>query len=262
MKELFTLGGELSRRNGIFLGLLGIVLLILGWELIIRFGVFESKYIPGSFAVITSVPEVFGLHLFKNVWYSFKLNLMSYAVALAIAFPLGMVLGLSPLIRGLSAFLLGGLPYLPLSAVTILFIGLFGIGDVMKVSFLTFALIIYLVPVTCQGALETKKVYLNTAQTLGASAMQKVFKVYVPDTFGRVWGSMSVMVGISWTYIIIVELINSNAGGMGSMIFKTDRMHRHDMMFAVLFILMFIGFCQAAMFRIIGNWLFPYKKGS
>jgi NitT/TauT family transport system permease protein len=184
---------------------------------------------------------------------------MGYAVALSLAIPLGFLFGLSPLARGLSMPLVRGFPYLPLSAATLVFILWFGIDDLMKVSFLAFAIFVYLLPIIAAEVMDTKSVYINTARTLGASNWQIIMKVYVPDTLARVWDKIVVLVAISWTYIIIVDVINRSKGGIGAMIFIGDRFHRPDMTFALLIILMFVGYCQDRLFRFIGKLLFPHK---
>jgi NitT/TauT family transport system permease protein len=261
MKELLKVGGELGRRDTVVLAVVGLLGFLVLWEAAVSLGWIENKFIPGSLAVIQSLPEMFTkMRLVENLIYSLKLNLMGFGVAIAISLPVGFVLGLNPLLRGLAAFAISGLPYLPLSATLVLFIGLLGIGDLMKVSFLAFAIVVYLVPVTAQSVLKTQKVYLNTAQTLGATAWQRVVKVYIPDTLARVWDDLAVLVAISWTYIIIAELINRSAGGVGSMIFAAERISRYDMMYALLFILMFVGFCQNRVFLLVGSALFPHKK--
>ena len=261
MKSLFRMGGELEGGNAFVISVLGVILFGLLWQMSISFGLIEARLLPSPISIVSAVPDLVSkYHLVPNLLYSLKLNLMGYGVALLFAVPLGFLLGLSPLARGIAMPLTLGFPYLPLSATTMVFIMWFGIEDTMKVSFLAFAIFVYLLPIITARVLETRSVYINTAKTLGASKLQMIMKIYVPDTLSRVWDDVVVLVAISWTYIIIVEMINRSAGGIGAMMFLGERLHRPEITFALLVILMFVGYCQNRIFRFIGDLFFPHKK--
>ena len=113
--------------------------------------------------------------------------------------------------------------YLPLTAVTGLFILWFGIEDEMKVAFLAFGIIVYLLPVVVQRIDEVKDVYLKTVYTLGATDWQTVKSVYIPSVMSKLMDDIRVLTAISWTYIIIAELLNRQGGGIGAMIYIKAR---------------------------------------
>ena len=63
---------------------------------------------------------------------------------------------------------------------------------------------------------------------------------------------------MSWTYIIIAEMLN-NAGGIGSMIWMVSRQSRIDKVFALLFVIIFIGFVQDKIFKYFDKKIFKFK---
>ena len=144
----------------------------------------------------------------RSVW----LNVQGYVWAIFISLPIGFLIGLFPLFRGLFSKQVDALRYLPLTALTGLFIVWFGIEDQMKIAFLAFGILVYLLPVVVQRIDEVKDVYLKTVFTLGASDWQTIKTVYIPSVLSKLIDDIRVLTAISWTYIIIAELINRQGG--------------------------------------------------
>ncbi|MEL6924452.1 MAG: hypothetical protein AAFO94_10430, partial [Bacteroidota bacterium] len=126
---------------------------------------FEKVYplLPTPPQVIKSVPELIGQDkLIPNTLRSIWLNLQGYFWAIFISVPLGFLLGLIPFFRGLFSKPVDALRFLPLTALTGLFITWFGIYDEMKIAFLAFGILVYLLPVVVQRVDEVQDVYLKT----------------------------------------------------------------------------------------------------
>ena len=67
-----------------------------------------------------------------------------------------------------------------------------------------------------------------------------------------------VLVAISWTYIIVAEMVNKS-GGIGALVFASARQSRMDKVFAVLLVIILIGFVQDRLFKLADRMLFPSK---
>lgn len=193
-----------------------------------------------------------------NTFYSIKLNLLGYLLAILIAVPVGFLLGLVPLFRGLFSQIINSYRFIPLTAVTGIFIMWLGLGSDMKVTFLAFGIVVYLIPVIVQRIDEVQNVYLNTVFTLGATSWQTIKTVYIPYVFSKIIDDIRVLTAISWTYITIVEMLNKG-GGIGELIWTAKRQSRIDKAFAILIIIVAIGLIQDKIFVMIDKLLFPYK---
>jgi NitT/TauT family transport system permease protein len=68
---------------------------------------------------------------------------MGYCEAIIISVIVGFIIGLSPICRGLSEHIISSSRYLPLSAMTGIFIAWFGLQITMKIHFLAFGIIVY-----------------------------------------------------------------------------------------------------------------------
>jgi ABC-type nitrate/sulfonate/bicarbonate transport system permease component len=196
-------------------------------------------------------------HTLNSIW----LNIKGYLWAILISIPLGFVIGLFPLFKGLFSKQVDALRYLPLTALTGLFIVWFGIEDRMKVAFLAFGIIVYLLPVVAQRVREVQDVYTKTVFTLGATNWQTIKTVYIPAVMSKVMDDIRVLTAISWTYIIIAELLNKT-NGVGALIYQKARGGQVEKVFAILFVIILIGFIQDRLFVYIDKRLMPFKTAN
>jgi NitT/TauT family transport system permease protein len=153
-------------------------------------------------------------------------------------------------------------------AITALFIAIFGLTFNMKVWFLTVAIMIYIIPAVVNKvndlqnpANASDNVYLQTAQTLGATNWQKFRYVYLPYVTSGVVDTCIDLLAISYTYIEVCETIfkDGDVTGIGAMINTMMRQAKMPEAWALLFLIIIIGFVQDLVFKKISKWLFPYK---
>lgn len=215
--------------------------------------------LPSPISVLASFKELhFEDMLVRNTLYSIKLNLLGYIEAIVISILLGFIIGLIPFFKSLLNRYIEAIRFLPLTAVTGLFIAWFGIETNMKVQFLAFGIIVYLLPVVVYRISQIDNIYLQTAYTMGASNWQMVRKVYWPFVTSRIFDDIRVLTAISWTYIIVAELVNKT-GGVGALIYTAARQSRLDKVFAILIVIIIIGVLQDRLFVWLDKVLFPYK---
>ena len=295
-KDLFQLRKSLDKKTSLILGIGGIVFLLLVWILLstpfldnpdymsptaiesaIKSGEMETaptnnplkvaivprSSIPHPMRVLTAYKDLYKENdLIQNAAKSIGLNIGGYIKAILWALPLGFIIGLIPLFRGAFQNIVNAIRFVPLTAVTVIFIVWFGIGASMKVNFLAFGIIIYLLPVIMQRIDEVNDVYLKTVYTLGANAWQTVITVYIPSVLSRVSDDIRILTAISWTYIIVAENLRDE-GGLGALIYKAgERNARIDKTFAVLIVIILIGVFQDRIFAYLDRKFFPHKYQS
>lgn len=298
IKNWFKIRGKLSQKDSVILAFLGLLLLLVFWWVGAEFLAQEKAVYDGpdmdlvgltdiqrdSLGVVDSIARA-GATEFKKVYpilptpvstfSSFKglflkddlltnlslsvsRNFKGYLLSIFISFPIAFLIGLLPLFRGLFSKPVDAMRYLPLTALTGLFMTWFGINDFMKITFLAVGIIVYLLPVIVQRIDEVKEIYLKTVFTLGATSWQTIKSVYFPYVFSKVSDDLRVLTAISWTYIIIAELLNSE-GGIGSMIYLKGKLGKIDQVFALLIVIIMVGFLQDRLFLYLDRVLFPHK---
>ncbi len=259
MKTFFELRGKLSDKARLVTQVTGLLLLLGLWSMVTALELVPKSLFPSPLSVLKSFSELhFNDGLIRNLLYSLQLNMVGYVEAVLICIPIGMLIGLFPIANGLFSRPVDALRFVPLTAVTGLFIAWFGIDDFMKVQFLAFGIIVYLLPIVALRVSEVEDVYQQTAYTLGATKWQTIRKVFIPSVLAKLSDDIRVIVAISWTYIIVAEMMNKS-GGIGALAHTAARQSRIDKVFALLFIIVLIGFLQDLAFRWLDKLIFKFK---
>ena len=260
--RLFALRGTLSSRQAQACFILGTLFVLVFWQ-----GVTMTKWIstgifPSPYKIILAYPVLhFQDALVRNLGYSYGLNALGTIEAVIFAIPIGFAIGLVPMLRAVFLRYIIAVRFLPLSALVGIFIAMFGIEGLMKTEFLAFSIFIYLLPTVIARIDEVEQVYVDTAYTIGASRWRTIRKVFIPVVMSRVFDDIKNLAALSWTYIIIAEMVNANSGGVGAMIFKASRVSRIDKAFAILIVIILVGLVQDKVLEAFGKAVFPFKQG-
>jgi NitT/TauT family transport system permease protein len=243
-----------------FYSIIGFFSILSIWSLLSYTNIINDLILPNPDKVFISFYKMYqDDKLIQNIFYSLYLNFAGYGQAILMAIPLGFLLGLIPSVRKSFSKYIDAIRYIPLTATLGLFIAWFGIEDTMKIQFLSFGIFVYLLPTVVQRIDELDKVYLDTTFTLGASKLQQIYTVYIPSVLSRVSDDIRVLVAISWTYLVVAEVINKT-GGLGALAYVSARQSKVEQVFAVLIIIMVIGILQDKLLSWVDTLLFPYKK--
>lgn len=270
-KKLFKFGGEsdFGKTNNLIITFVGFAIILVVWHVISMFEIIPTKILPDPFKVIGSFPTLITeYHLAENTWFTLKMNLLCYLYAILLSFPIGFAIALFPITNLLLGKYIVSMRFTPMPAITALFIAIFGLTFNMKVWFLTVAIMIYIIPAVVNKVNDLQNptnasdnVYLQTAQTLGATNWQKFRYVYLPYVTSGVVDTCIDLLAISYTYIVVCELIYKDGviTGIGAMINTMMRQAKMPEAWALLFLIIIIGFVQDLVFKKISKWLFPYK---
>ncbi|MCX7011728.1 MAG: ABC transporter permease [Candidatus Sumerlaeota bacterium] len=250
----------------IVLGLTPVALIFVAWGLATR-GAPEDRLI--SPVILPSPLEV--IRSLKSLWFESELSrsvvasagrvIGGFLVALAVVLPLGVAMGSFSRARALFAPLMVFGSYLPIPTLVPLTMSLFGIGEWQKIMFLAIAFIVYLLPMFVGAIEEVDEVYLQTAQTLGASRWQLVRHVLFGVSFAQIFDAMRMGFGIGWTYIILAEMVAADRG-LGHIIIIAQRRGPREHIYLVLVVIVLIAYVTDRLWVRLGKTLFPYREAA
>lgn len=270
-KNLFVMGGDVNLPKPVIttISLVGLALILVIWYFISYFEVIPTTILPNPVNVIASYASLYeNNHLIANTWFSVKLNLMCYVYAILISIPVGFFISLFPINNIIIGRYVHSIRYLPVPSVSGIFLAIFGLCFQMKAAFLTFGLIIYIIPTICakvndmnNPANDKEYVYIQSIKTMGASAWQKFRYVYFPYVMGSISKDIITLVGISYSYLVIAELLYRDGviNGLGSLIATMTRQSHMSEVYALLFFIILIGVVQDAIFKWLDKKIFPWK---
>ena len=262
MKWLFKLRGDIPQQYRLLLDLLGVGIILLIWYLL-SYGeepILSRLTLPSPGEVFLSYGEMLKENnLIQNIFRSLGLNLGGYIKALLWTLPIGFIIGLFPVFRGMFHRTIDAIRFVPLAACVVLFIVWYGTSIPMKVNFLAFGIFIFLLPIVIQRIDQVKDVYLKTVYTLGSTNWQTIRSVYIPSVLSKLIDDIRILTAISWTYIVVAETINAEEGGLGALTYIVRRQSQTEKLFGILLLFIFIGIIQDWLFVRLDRELFPHK---
>ena len=247
------------------LGVLPIAALLGLWTLLTSGATAEARWIsptilPSPLEVVRSLPSLwFDRALTRNLFVSLYRVMAGFAVGVAIAFPLGLMMGSFSKIKAMFNPLAVFGAYLPIPALVPLTLSLLGTGERQKVGFLAIAFIVYLLPLIVEAVDKVDEVYLKTAYTVGASRWQTVRKVLLPVAWPDIYQSLRLGFGVGWSYIILAEMVDIGRG-LGGIIITSQRRGPREHIYLVLLAIVALAFLTDRVWAAGGRFLFPYRR--
>lgn len=241
----FLSGRQSSRRKQTALAAISIVSMLVAWQMASHFNLLDPVLVPSPLGIgLAALDALRDGSLLHNTFVSLGRVLLGFLVALIIAIPIGMLMGLSRLIQGLTEPLIELLRPIPPIALIPLAILWFGIGESSKIAIIAYGAFFPIFVSTLSGFRDVDPVHLRAACTLGATKSQLFRDVILPTAYPQI--VTGARLGMSMAFIVLVaaELIASSAG-LGYMInyaritFKTDEI--------------FIGICTIGVLGFILN---------
>ena len=260
------LRAPISAADRYLAGALFVVLLLAAWTAA-TWGTAEERFI--SPAVLGSPMEVAAS--FKSLWFERALTrnlaqsiwrvLQGFGLSILVGVPVGVLCGTFPRFNAFLAPLSVFGRNVPISALVPLTLIWFGIDELQKVMFIFVATVMFVVFDVARAVLGVDEKYVQTARTLGASNPQVLLKVLVPLSFPEIFGSLRLLFGIAFGYIILAEMVNMT-GGLGALILTSQRRGPMEHVYLVLVIITLVAYgIDRALFA-LSRWLFPYREAA
>ena len=222
--------------------------------------VLNRLFLPSPVAVLQATLRMaFDGTLAEHIGASVLRIFISFGAAALVAVPLGVLMGSFEPINRFFEPVLAPMRYLPISAFIPLLILWLGIGEQQKIAFLFLGVFVYLLPVVITAIRAVPEELVQTALTLGASKPQVIWTVLVPHAMPDIFDSFRVMNAISWTYVILAEIVNARSG-LGYMIQLAGAHLKTDEIFSGILVIGVIGILTDALIRFANGVLFQWRE--
>jgi nitrate/nitrite transport system permease protein len=181
--------------------------------------------------------------------YSIARVLLGYLLAVAVAIPVGFLIGMSPLMsRALDPFIqvlkpISPLAWMPLALYTIKDSGISAIFVIFICS--VWPMLIN----TAFGVASVRKEWLNVARTLEMGPARRAWRVILPASAPTILTGMRISIGIAWLVIVAAEML---VGGTGIGYFVWNEWNNLSITNVITAIL-FIGVVGMALDQLMGR---------
>jgi ABC-type nitrate/sulfonate/bicarbonate transport system permease component len=263
-RVLSELGGFAKNALGNFFSpefLCLFIPLLLLWELLPRSGLIPESLLPRLSTVAATFWDMLvHKNLFSHILYSMGRFFTAFGIAVALAVPIGLLMGWNQKIRAIFLPLWQLLSPIPPPAWVPMTIIIFGIGSRMHI-FLMFIGIFY--PVlfnTYPGIKDTDPRYLSSARVFGASELTLLRKVYFWHAFGSIVMSLKTGVAMGLVMLVIGEAYGGTMG-IGYLLGQAKDYFLIPEMMVCMAVLGFIGWFLIEVLKYLEIKLAVWKVG-
>jgi NitT/TauT family transport system permease protein len=100
---------------------------------------------------------------------------------------------------------------------------------------------------------------IETSMTLGGSRWQILRTVVIPASLPNIVIAMRQMLAVSWTYLVIAEIVAATSG-IGAVMMRAKRFLHVDKIMAGIIVIGVLGLFFDFLFRVAHKKLFPYLR--
>lgn len=197
--------------------------------------------------------------LWVQAWYSTRLVLMGFAVAIVTGVPLGLLMGVSARAEALlnPAFLLVR-PIPPLAWIPLAIVWL-GLGDAAKILVIWFAAFVPSVINTWTGVRGVDRTLIAAARVHGARPWQLLFEVIIPGAMPMIFTGLRLSLQASWTTLVAAELVGAFFG-LGRVLDAAYRDINPPMIAVAMVVVGILGAATTRLLAVAETRLMPWRS--
>ncbi|HEX8887173.1 MAG TPA: ABC transporter permease [Noviherbaspirillum sp.] len=228
---------------------LGLFLLVVFWELAFEMRLVDPVLLPSpaqSFQAFWHGLEE------GSLWADLRRTVartgISFAIALVIAVPLGILLGSSDKVYRALEFPIDFFRSTPASAMFPLFLILFGSGESTKIAVAAFGAALAILFATAYGVMNARKQRQLAARVMGASKLQVLSDVTIWESLPQTFVGMRSGVSLALVIVIVAEMFIGSTDGLGQRILKSQMVFDMPDMYASIFAAGALGYLLNLLF--------------
>lgn len=229
----------------------------LGWLSPLRFP--PPSKLGASFAELVLEGFPFGALLGAHALATLRRVLAGYLIAVALAVPLGLLIGSSLLLDRMTAPVVAfcrsvaTLSLLPLALVW------FGTGEATKIFLIGYGCFWVMLSSVIAAIKLVDPLLLRAARSLDTPERDVFLRVVLPAALPRIAAGARTALGMGFVVIVGAEMIGTSLG-LGALIMEARTFYRSDITMVGMACIGAIGFAIAAVLTRLEGWLMPWQK--
>ena len=213
----------------------------------------DSPLFPSPWRIAQALVESIGNGtLLADIAVSVRRIAIGFVLGCIIGVPLGLAMGLFPLVRAFCDPVVQFLRFVPPIAWLIPAIMWFGIGETSKIAIIFYMTVFLVLLNTMTGVAAIPRNQLRSAENCGVSGWQLFAWIVFPATLGYSVAGARIAMGNSFAAVVGAELIAANAG-LGYRIVDSGQWMAMDQMFAAMLVLGLLGIAADRVARVLAT---------
>ena len=173
----------------------------------------SPRFLPNPWKVVKALyVMLLDQGFLEDIWISVARVWGAFLMSAIMAIPIGIWMSSYRIVGMLIEPIVDFIRYLPVPAMVPLLIIWFGIGESSKIAVLWMGTFFQLVLLIADDTKRVPKEYIETGFTVGARPRQITWDIVLRSMLPKIVDNLRITLGWCWTYIIIAEIVASNAG--------------------------------------------------
>jgi NitT/TauT family transport system permease protein len=257
-RRYFEIQAPLPQTATVLLGATTVAIFFGAWQLADALHLVNAVLLPPPTKVLSSLVDLFATTSYLNdVATSLYRIVTSFTAACLVAVPLGILMGSFAIVAAALNPLVSAARYLPAPSFIPVLLMLLGATDAEKLALLFIGVVWFLITMIMDVTQSVPRDLIDTARTLGAGRRQILATVIIPASLPGIVTAMRQMLAVSWTYLVIAEIVAAD-GGIGAMMMRAQRYVHIDLVMAGIVTIGILGVVSDMLMRAAHRLAFSY----
>ncbi|WP_413849997.1 ABC transporter permease subunit [Albidovulum sp.] len=258
--EIYGVPGQ---GDTLWLSVGSIAVLLFVWWLITAMGWVKPLFVPSPGAIVQKFADVWqngftNTSFLQHVWVSTARVFGAFVLACVIGIPLGILMGMSPVIRGIFDPPIEFYRPIPPLAYLPLMIIWFGIGETSKV-LLIFLSVFAPVALGARAGVRSAAIeQIHAAYSFGATRWQVMRHVILPAALPEILTAMRIGIGFGWTTLVAAEMVAATSG-LGYMVLSASQFLQTSTVIMGISVIAAIAYAFDLLMRWVEDRVVPWK---
>ena len=236
-----------------------LILLIL-WELSARAHWIDTRFFPAPSKIIAVwVKMIASGEYFSAVGISLTRIIIGFLLGAVPALILGIIMGLSTVVRALLNPIFGTLMPIPKLALLPLILLVFGMGELSKWVTIGAGLFFHVLYNTMTGVVNIDSIYIDAARNYGATRADFFFRIALPGALPNIINGIRLALSVGLLLIVAAEMIGAT-NGIGHMIWQGYEVFALEQMYVGLLTMALFGYLITHGDEALEKVVIPWKR--
>lgn len=255
--------GAPGQGSSALIGCTTVTLLLALWVLVTASGWVSPLFLPSPQAVfnkfiLVSTQGFANATLLEHTETSLYRVFGAFSLACLTAIPIGVLMGVSRVARGIFDPPIEFYRPLPPLAYLPMVIIWFGIGEFSKI-YLIFLAIFAPMAISARSGVRSVSIeQIHAAYSMGASRTQVIFHIILKSALPEIFTGMRIGIGVGWTTLVAGEMVASTRG-LGFMVLNAAEFLASDVVVMGVIVIGLFAFTFDMLMRYLERVMVPWK---
>ena len=239
------------------------IVLFLFWVAVTEVGLVQPLFLPSPRTVfekfiLVSTEGFSNSNLAQHTLTSLYRVFTAFFFACITAIPIGIMMGVSRVVRGICDPPLEFYRPLPPLAYLPLVIIWFGIGELAKILLIYLAIFAPMAISARAGVRSASIEQIHAAYSMGATRSQVVWHIIVKSALPEIFTGMRIGIGVGWTTLVAGEMVASTRG-LGFMVLNASEFLASDVVIMGIIVIGIFAYAFDLLMRNLERIFIPWK---